>query len=53
MEDLFKDYNSRARPVHNVTKAVQLVFDIALKQILDVVSIFKKSLTIIICKLYL
>ncbi len=40
MQELFKDYNMKVRPVQNVLSTVQLKFDIALKQILDVVSSF-------------
>ena len=40
ISDIFKNYNKRARPVRNVTGVVQLRFDLALKQILDVVCNF-------------
>lgn len=40
MQELFKDYNMKVRPVQNVLSTVQLKFDIALKQILDVVGSF-------------
>jgi len=36
ISEIFKNYNRRARPVKNVTGVVQLRFDLALKQILDV-----------------
>ena len=39
ISEIFKNYNRRARPVKNVTGVVQLRFDLALKQILDVVCI--------------
>ena len=42
IDDIFKGYNKKARPVRDVKGTVQLRFDIALKQILDVVSNFNK-----------